>query len=182
MLFSIRLDRFVIFDKPRARKQTVQLTVERGIISARRRRIGNDYRLTSRYRIEPSLHRGAQSALDLVAHDRFSDFVGNGKTHPHRPRGCKNQYDVRFGQALTVSVNVRERTVFIQSVRFIKQLFAERRGRKILSALVATVFEYASAALRLHSLTKTVNFTLLTFFGLISSFHDVLRKSRFSPR
>ena len=67
--------------------------------------------------------------------------------------------------------------MFIQPVRFIKQLFAERRGRKTSSALVATAFEDAASALRFHSLTKTVNFALLTFLGLISSFHNVLRKS-----
>ena len=66
--------------------------------------------------------------------------------------------------------------MFIQSVRFIQQLLAERLGRKIGSALVATTFKDASAALSFHSLAKAVYFTLLTLFGLVCSFHVVSPK------
>ena len=65
--------------------------------------------------------------------------------------------------------------MLIKSVSFSEQLFAERLGRKILSALVTTVFKNASAALSLHSLTEAVHLALLTFFRLISSFHDYLQ-------
>ena len=42
-----------------------------------------------------------------------------------------------------------------------------------LSALVSTSLEYVSTCGRCHSLTETVYFTLLSFLGLISSFHDI---------
>lgn len=122
---------------------------------------------------QPILHGRTQSALDFVAHHRFADFVRYGKTHPNGPRECVDQNDVRLGQTPAVAVDIGKRAVFIQSVCLAKQLFAERRGRKILSALVAAARKHPSAALRFHSLTKTVDFALLTFFGLIRSFHVV---------
>lgn len=87
--------------------------------------------------------------------------------------GCSvYQDDVRFGKPIALAVNVSERAVLIQSVGFIKQLLAEGRGRKVFAALVTAVFKHASAALGLHSLTEAVHLALLTFFRLISSFHD----------
>lgn len=179
---SMRLDRLVIFHQSRTDEKPRKLFGQNRIILIRRRRVGNHDSLTTGKSAEISAYGSAQATFDFVAHHRFTDFVGNGKTHPYRPRGREYQNDVRFDQTLTVAVNVRIRTVFIQPVRFIKQLFAERCGREILSALVATVFKHASAALRLHSLTKAVHFALLAFFGLISSFHDNLRNTRISPR
>jgi len=41
-----------------------------------------------------------------------------------------------------------------------------------LSALVSTSFQNFSAGSRCHSLTETVNFALLSFLGLIGSFHN----------
>lgn len=177
MFLIMRLDRFFIFHKPGSDEKPRKLAAELGITLARRRRIGDDDRLAAANRGKLFAHKRAQPALDLVAHDRLADLVRYGKTHPHGARGRENQNDVRFGQPFAVAVNVRERTVFIQPVRLVKQLLAERSGRKVLSALVATVFKHASAALCLHSLTKAVHLALLTFFGLISSFHDILRNA-----
>jgi hypothetical protein len=42
-----------------------------------------------------------------------------------------------------------------------------------LSALVSTSFQYVSACRRCHSFTEAVYFALLSFLGLISSFHDI---------
>ena len=42
-----------------------------------------------------------------------------------------------------------------------------------LSTLVSTSLQYVSACGRCHSLTETVYFALLSFLGLISSFHDI---------
>ena len=86
-----------------------------------------------------------------------------------------------LGYALAVFVYKRKRAVFIQPVGFSEQLFAERTGSKILSALVATTRKRASAALRLHSLTEAVDLALLTFLRLISSFHDLSPFGWFSP-
>ena len=145
------------------------------VVLARRRRIGDDNRLTAAKRGKLLSCERAQPALDLVAHNRFAHLVGNGKAHPYRARGRENQNEVRFRQPFAVSVNVRKRPVLIQPVRLVKQLFAERSGRKILSALVAAVLEHTPAALGLHPLTEAVHLALLTFFGLISSFHNALR-------
>lgn len=41
----------------------------------------------------------------------------------------------------------------------------------MLSALVSSSFKYLSACVRSHSLSETVNFASLSFFGLISSLH-----------
>ena len=95
--------------------------------------------------------------------------------------GGVNQYDIRLGKPIALAVNVSKRAVLIQSVGFVKQLLAEGRGRKVFAALIATVFKHASAALRLHSLTEAVHFALLTFFRLISSFHDRSPIVRISP-
>ena len=42
-----------------------------------------------------------------------------------------------------------------------------------LSTLVSTSLQYVSACGRCHSLTETVYFALLSFLGLISSFHNI---------
>lgn len=175
MLIRIRLDRFFIFHKPGSDKKLVKLLAERIVVLARRRRVGDDNRLTAGKPMELFPYKRAQSALDLVAYDRLAHLVGNGKTHPNGARGRENQNEIGFGNTLAVAVNVGKRPVFIQPVRLVKQLLAERSGREILPALVAAVFEHASAALSFHPLTEAVNLALLAFFGLISSFHNALR-------
>lgn len=169
----MRLPRRVILQQSRARKQSRKLPVELGIALARRRRIGDHNRLTAAKRRELEPRRRPQSTLDLVAHDGFADLVRNGKTHPHGSSGRIDKNNVLLGQAFAVSVNVRKRAVLIEPVRFVEQLLSERRGRKPSSALVATALKDASAALRLHSLTKAVHLALSALFGLVSSLHNV---------
>ena len=144
--------------------------------------LGDNNRLAPAHGRNSVLHGGAQSSFYLVADHGFTHFVGYRKSHPNGVcGGGVNQDDVRFGNPISLAVNVSERAVLIQSVGFIKQLLAERRGGKVFTALVAAVFEHAPAALRLHSLTEAVHFALLTFFGLISSFHNRSPIVRISP-
>jgi len=42
-----------------------------------------------------------------------------------------------------------------------------------LSALISASFQYVSARCRCHSLTEAVYLALLSFLGLISSFHNI---------
>ena len=44
---------------------------------------------------------------------------------------------------------------------------------KSLSAFISTSLQHLSASRRSHSLTETVHFALLSFLGLISSFHNL---------
>ena len=171
----------LLFYKPRTSQQRRNLSVERGIVLARRRRIGYYNGLTSRHARKLGGNRRAQSALYLVAHYGFAHFVGYRKTHPHTSCGRVNQNNVVGRNAHALAVYVRKRTVLIQSVRLIEQLLAERRGGKAFAPLVATTLEHAATALSFHSLTKAVHLALLTFFGLISSFHGKLRIRGHTP-
>ena len=45
--------------------------------------------------------------------------------------------------------------------------------RKSFSTLIATTFQHSSSCRGSHSLTETVYFASLSFFGLVSSFHNI---------
>ena len=112
---------------------------------------------------------GAEYALDAISFHRDAVFFGHGHAEPRLigPADVKERQGMRK-TAFSGLENAFEIAVFLQPVL---HFYPFLRG-KFFTTLVSSSLQDVSAALRRHSLTESVDFTSLSFLGLIGSFHD----------